>query len=289
MKAEAIPRVDTTNKLTDNQQKTLQSTNDSLAMTESKSPTLSQMQASGLSQKMVESGKTMTSQSEEEQKTPVLEGWINAHTQKVKDLEIEAAKNPEDKKIQKLLKQEKECEERVANYIKTLQENDAALYEYIKGLEVQDPVSGKMIKLKVYVSSNPAAEGEKGQVAQTVLDRDGKFNPEIKVNYKGNAITPPQGTRGYNTIDITIYGNTTFGDERLSDEAGDIMYFMEHNEKAILENNGKDMNEGGKAKYLKSASREYSDRVSKVYKSRKQDGTGKDPKNNPYPIPEKQP
>jgi RHS repeat-associated protein len=209
--------------------------------------------------------------------------WVNVHTAKVKELEQKLLDNLNDKKLKSELAYEQKNEARINEYLKDLKTNDEALYNYIDNLKVSDD-SGNERNIKVYVSSIPhSMSGENGQVAETVTYR-GKLNEDAKANYNGNTIYVPKG-KGYFNFEVNVYGQTSFGDTRLANEAGDVMFFMEYNQEATKEIGGnKAFDDGGMNKYLKLESSKYSDKVEETYKQRKKDGTGKDPDNNPYPL-----
>lgn len=71
---------------------------------------------------------------------------------------------------------------------------------------------------------------------------------------------------GEPSFDVTIFGNTSFGDSRLANEIGDIMFFMEYNEEAVKEKGNYNMSD---AEYRHSKTGVYSFMVEKKYKERK--------------------
>jgi len=92
----------------------------------------------------------------------------------------------------------------------------------------------------------------------------------------------PLNKEGEVGFDVELNGGFSFQDVPLANEAGDVMYRMEYPQTAIdnKSDKGKTMNQ-----YLKSGGPgAYSMEVEETYKKRKEDGTGKDPSNNPYPL-----
>src|SRR5690554_2541314 len=76
--------------------------------------------------------------------------WVNAHTAKRKELEKQALNNPNNRSIKRALRNEIEKETKVNMYLKTLEENDVSLYNYINNLQVEGKEGKIMLKLKLY-------------------------------------------------------------------------------------------------------------------------------------------
>lgn len=211
--------------------------------------------------------------------------WVNSHTAEVNELTNKLLDNPNDKSLQRQLRQAKINEFRVNQYLKDLQTNDVALYDYIDKLMVVDE-SGNQKNVKVYVASDPnRISGDNGQTAETTKPMFYTDEPNVKYNDKD--IVAPLGKNGIPSFDVKIYGKTTFGDERLANEAGDVMYYMEYNEESINEKGNSEHfkpGSGGKDAYLTAGSSVYSNDVEATYRSRKKDGTGKNSNVNPYPL-----
>ncbi len=210
--------------------------------------------------------------------------WVNAYTAERQRLEKAAINNPDDNKIKRQLRRVQRSEERVNQYINDIKTNDVALYNYIENLQVEDN-SGNKRNVKVYVSSNPAVNGPNREEATTRWER---YTEKPNVKYGNKQIVAPKATNGTPSFDITVYGTSSTGDERLSNEAGDIMYYMEHNKDAISEKSNSAFFEsggGGMDAYLNSGSGSYSQNVQDTYTQRKKDGTGKNSSSNPYPLP----
>lgn len=209
--------------------------------------------------------------------------WVNAYSAKAANAEKALLNNPNDKSLQRELKNARVNESRVGEYLKNLKTNDEALYNYIDNLKVTDK-SGITANVKVYVYSDIKSDGNDGQTAQTQYNKSGA---SPNVDYNGTEIIAPLSPKNKQIgFDVTIYGDKSFGDERLANEAGDIMYSMEHNKEALSEKtdyfkNGK---KAGMNDYLNSGSGSYSNRVESKYRERKKSGEGKNKDNNPYPL-----
>lgn len=212
--------------------------------------------------------------------------WVNAYAEQAAKAEKALLDNPNSKSLQRELKNARTNESRVNEYLKNLKTNDEALYSYIDNLKVTDK-SGNTANVKVYVYSDERSQGNQGQTAQTGYLRSGT---EPNVDYEGESIIAPMRPSKPNQIgfDVTVYGNTSFGDERLANEAGDIMYNMEYNKDASKEPSQRTYFEEGKEagmdKYLSSGAGEYSNRVDSKYRERKKSGEGKNKDSNPYPL-----
>lgn len=212
--------------------------------------------------------------------------WVNPYTEQAEKLGKALLDNPDSKSLQRELKNARANETRVNEYLKNLKTNDEALYSYIDNLKVTDK-SGNTANVKVYVFSDTRSQGDQGQTAQTGYIKSGT---EPNVDYESEGIIAPMRPSKSNQIgfDVTVYGNTSFGDERLANEAGDIMYYMEYNKDAVSEPTQSTYFEGGKEagmdKYLNSGAGSYSNRVESKYRERKKSGEGKNKDSNPYPL-----
>jgi len=218
--------------------------------------------------------------------------WVNPYSEQVKTLGKAALDNPNDKGIERQLDNAKVNEARIGEYLKNLKTNDEALYNYVDKLQVTDR-KGNLTNVKVYVYADDRNQGDKGQKAQTnysKLNSNDNIEPAL---YNGNGIAAPMRINSGKTeigFDVTIYGNTSFGDERLANEAGDVMYYMEYNNDAFNEKSNSEYFEnggGGMDAYLNSGSGQYSNRVESKYRERKKSGEGKSTDNNPYPLKKK--
>ena len=217
--------------------------------------------------------------------------WVNVHTSEVQALNEALLKKPTDKKLKRQVNEALEKEALVAKYIKEIKENDIALYTFIDQLKIIDK-NGNKGNVKVNVSSSPdKISGNIGQTGETNYYNPPTPDGLAKVYYEGNEIvvplSPDYGKIGF---DIVIYGRSSWGDQRLANEAGDVMFYMHYNQDAILDGgNQKHFEPGGKGmnSYLKSAAEDYSTDVEDKYKERKDNGSGKDPANNPYPLEKK--
>ncbi len=218
--------------------------------------------------------------------------WVNAHSAEVARIKKQLLDNPDNKKIQRLLKRAQVKEARVNQYLSDLKANDVSLYNYIDNLQVGDQ-SGNTVNVKVYVSSDlNNTSGNVGQTAETRYLPTGGEGNNPNVTYGDKKIVAPLSPDEREIgFDVKVYGKTNYGDERLSNEAGDIMYFMEYNQDALKEGGNQQYNTGDGGinydKYINSGSGEYSFEVEDTYKERKKDKTGKDPNNNPYPLKKK--
>lgn len=212
--------------------------------------------------------------------------WVNAHTARIQKLEKQLLDNPDDKKLMQQITNEQKLEARVNDYISNLKENDKALYDYIDNLKVED-ASGNERNVKVHVSADRRNRGNQGQKADT---RFHKYTDVPNVKYGDKDIVAPKSKHGIPSFDVTIYGNSTWGDERLANEAGDVMFYMEYNQESLREGGNAQYFEpggGGMDDYLNSPSGDYSNRVQEVYRDRKSSGEGQNPESNPYPLERK--
>jgi RHS repeat-associated protein len=208
--------------------------------------------------------------------------WVNAHTARVSELNKIALDNPNDKKIQRDLKNERKNETKVATYIKTIQENDVALYNYIDQLKVEK-INGEKVNVKVNVS---IAEYDFNQKQDGMISYD---NSNEFVNYpdkEGNVgYFAPVSKGGEIGFDVILNGKFSFHDVTLSNEAGDVMYRMEYPQAAYRSGTDKGKNY---QEYMKPGGPGYySTEVEETYKTRKGTPEGKDPNNNPYPLENK--
>jgi hypothetical protein len=215
--------------------------------------------------------------------------WVNSHTENLKKLNQLLIDNPDDKKLKKQIRNEKELETRVNELLGMFEENDEALYNYVDNLRVQS-YDGKSRNVKVFVSASWLIKGENGQTGETGRHN---YSNEPNVLYEGQEIVMPKSDKGWNTFDIVIYGMGSFGDVSLANEVGDVMFYMEYNEDSVEGQGNNKVFENatfraGQDLYMQSDSYKYSNSVEKTYETRKKDGTGKDPKNNPYPIKKKE-
>ena len=185
--------------------------------------------------------------------------WVNAHSEKVNKLKTAYDKNPT-KELYRQLKAEIKKESRVNTYLNELKKNDIHLYNYIENLKVSDK-SGNYSNVKVSVFSASYYKGASDEVANTFFQLKGDY-----VIYNGEAILAPSASLGEPSFDVTIFGNTSFGDSRLANEIGDIMFFMEYNEEAVKEKGNYNMSD---AEYRHSKTGVYSFMVEKKYKERK--------------------
>ena len=185
--------------------------------------------------------------------------WVNAHSEKVNKLKTAYDKNPT-KELYRQLKAEIKKESRVNTYLNELKKNDIHLYNYIENLKVSDK-SGNYSNVKVSVFSASYYKGASDEVANTFFQLKGDY-----VIYNGEAILAPSASLGEPSFDVTIFGNTSFGDSRLANEIGDIMFFMEYNEEAVKEKGNYNMSD---TEYRHSKTGVYSFMVEKKYKERK--------------------
>jgi len=215
--------------------------------------------------------------------------WVNAHSVRIAQLNKQLLDTPNDKQLQRQLVREQKSEILVKDYLQDLKSNDVSLYNYIDNLKVIDK-DGNTTNIKVNVSSDARMNGNNGQTAETKfskLNADNNVEPAL---YNGSGIASPNSLSSQKKekgFDVTIYGKTSFGDERLSNEAGDVMYYMEYNQDAFNEKSNSEYFEnggGGKDAYMNSGSGAYSNKVQATYKQRKKDGSGKSSENNPYPL-----
>ena len=211
--------------------------------------------------------------------------WVNVHTLRLAKLNGQLEKNPNSRKIKRQIRRETKKEARVNDYLTTLKNNDDALYNYIDNLKVEDQ-SGNERNVKVYVKSDPRLKGNKGQLAETSRKR---YTDKPNVKYGDKEIVAPRSDKGTPSFEVTIYGKSSYGDERLSNEAGDVMYYMEYNPKAVQSKSNSEYFEpggGGMDEYLNSESGSYSNKVQDKYLERKNNGTGGEGGSNPYPLKE---
>src|SRR5690606_22974655 len=139
--------------------------------------------------------------------------WINTHTEKVRQLEQQILDNPNDKKIQSALKNEREKEVKVAEYLKKIQDNDVSLYNYVDLLQVENS-NGDKVNVKVNVSVTDYDANQK-DVGKTMYTNQGDF-----IKYKdleGNeGYFAPINKDGEIGFDVTLNGKFSFNDETLA-------------------------------------------------------------------------
>ncbi len=205
------------------------------------------------------------------------------------------------KKIEREIVRELKLEKLADTYIQRVMDNDIALYNYIDQLAVSREVGKNPKNIEVFVSANTAPYGTK-------VEKDGRVSkftgsteiiklvkvPNVYYESKEGTkkIVLPWSPKGFFTFDVTIYGSGQFGDGTLANEAGDIMYYMEYNEISINEENPyakqrTHVRAGDPSKeeeYLDTGAGGYSNRVESTYKERRENGEGKDPDNDPYPL-----
>ena len=200
--------------------------------------------------------------------------WVNVHLEKVKELQkiYDSNKTWGNKRA---LKIEKIKADRINSYLSELEKNDTELYNYIDKLTVTNE-NGTQQNIIVNVSSNPDRNGPAGEEAATIINLS---SDTPNVTYNGKKIVAPGTKNGTYSIDITVYGDTSYGDEILSNEIGDIMFYMEYNNTSIKEGGNKNMT---KEQYLNSYTKQYSDQVQRMYIKQKKhmNGTNK----NEYPL-----
>src|SRR5690606_29681737 len=198
---------------------------------------------------------------------------------KVRQLEQQILDNPNDKKIQSALKNEREKEVKVAEYLKKIQDNDVSLYNYVDLLQVENS-NGDKVNVKVNVSVTDYDANQK-DVGKTMYTNQGDF-----IKYKdleGNeGYFAPINKDGEIGFDVTLNGKFSFNDETLANEAGDVMFRMEYPEAA--RKSGTDKGKTDSEYRKEGTAGDYSNRVQELYKKRKQNESGKDPNNNPYPL-----
>jgi RHS repeat-associated protein len=214
--------------------------------------------------------------------------WVNGYTAKVEELEQTLIKSPNDKSIVRKLNEAKANEALVGQYLKNLKTNDEDLYNYIDKLQVKS--DGKLKNIKVNVTLDVRAQGAAGQTAETGYS---KSSDAPNVEYNGEQIIAPRRSDKpiEGGFDVKIYGEKSFGDERLANEAGDIMYYMEYNKDAVKEKSSKEIfsenKSGGMDAYLQSGAGTYSNRVESTYRERKNNPSSEKSKTNPYPLKKK--
>jgi len=208
--------------------------------------------------------------------------WVNAH-----DDDVAAAQANYDSKETGLgrffagmkLNSAKKAQGRVDNALQELKAGDEDLYNYVDNLQVSDN-NGNTGDVNVSVSSDGRSEGLGGQKAQTAYLTNGTPS----ANYKGGKIAlpirPGSTDIGFN---VSLYGAESFMDVSLSNEAGDIMFFMEYNAEAV--SSGGDAKffkpgGGGYDAYVKSPQGSYSFKVQNLYRERK----NMDKKSNVWPL-----
>ena len=185
--------------------------------------------------------------------------WVNAHSENVNRLKKAYEKNPT-KEISRQLNAERKKELRVSAYLNELKKNDIHLYNYIENLTVSDE-SGNYSNVKVSVYSDSYYKGASKEVAKTTFSLTDDY-----VIYNGKAIVAPRASQGKPSFDVTIFGDTSFGDSRLANEIGDIMFYMEYNEEAVKEKGNHNMSD---IQYRQSKTGVYSFMVENKYKERK--------------------
>ena len=133
--------------------------------------------------------------------------------------------------------------------------------------------------------------GSSGQGAETAYRKTGDgITPNA--TYNGKEIIAPKAPYSKNFgFDVTVYG-TVLDDEHLANEVGDVMYYLEFNSIAVTQQSDGAVNFSDKDKGMNDYLREggpgqYSYQVEDKYVDRKKSGEGKDIKNNPYPLPQK--
>ena len=169
--------------------------------------------------------------------------WVNPYSNKVANAQKALLDNPNDKSLKRELRNAQANESKVNEYLKNLKTNDEALYNYVDKLQVTDK-SGNTANVKVYVYADDRSQGDNGQTAQTVYRKSGE---SPNVDYNGTEIIAPISPENKKVgFDVTVYGNTSFGDERLANEVGDIMYYMENNKAAASEKSNAEYFKNGK-------------------------------------------
>ncbi len=210
--------------------------------------------------------------------------WVNAHTVEINKIGKELLKKPNSKKLQRQLKFHQKREALVNEYIMKLKSNDQALYSYIDNLKVE--TSDGEIPIKVFVSIDTwQQEGPIGEGASTTYRWSNPENdrPRSVLYSNGTGMVAPWSP-DYGEV---LYGNDSWSDKELANEAGDVMYVMENAAEAYKNRNYSATNSNGqfsRERYENKPSTKYSFKVEDLYMQRKNDGSGKDPENNPYPL-----
>jgi hypothetical protein len=141
-----------------------------------------------------------------------------------------------------------------------------------------------------YASANAAQAAEGGHTLATTKFLARAANGyEPDATYNGKEIMAPltrlPGSKNpKNGILITIYSGSADRDKSLSNEAGDVMYYMEYNKQSLQE--GSDGDGESYDQYRTSGSGKYSFDVEDTYsKRRKECRSNPDtPQVNPYPL-----
>lgn len=210
--------------------------------------------------------------------------WVNPYKEKLANLQESALKNPNDKDIAKQVTQYQALSDRSDKLIQNIKTNDEALYNYIDKLSISDNI-GNSRNIKVFVSVEGGISGSNRQVGETNYL---KSSSDPNANYNGNQIIAPiTQVDGKMEIgfSVKIWDSPSFADERLANEAGDIMFYMEYNKDAVAGKSNDQyfqQGQGGKDAYMNDSSSKYSTKVEDKYRDRKK---GKESKsNNPYPL-----
>jgi RHS repeat-associated protein len=217
--------------------------------------------------------------------------WVNPYEEKINDLKNKkVTKKREVKRKERLLNEYKDKYNQVEKMLIDFEKNDKALYDYIDNLEIEggtDKQGKKIMKsVDTHLFVDNSFKGENGQGGET------KWNPYTdKPNnkYKNKNIVTPM-TKNSNGVfigfSVTIYTlGSSDPDNRLANEAGDIMYYMEYNSDALLE--GGDNKRVENHTYQDSGgTTRYSKQVEEVYNKRKKylQDNNRSASGNPYPL-----
>jgi hypothetical protein len=211
--------------------------------------------------------------------------WVNGYDAAIIELQAKAKANPTDKSIESRLAYATSMRNEVARVMDQVRANDPALYNYIDQL-TYTRTNGDGVtttnNLKVVVNLDMGGEGSQKEAGST----DRLPIDTYKGQYGGKEVVLPLN-KGFVGFNVTLYGGIGRSkDATLANEAGDVMYFMEFNDKAVAEGSNKPLEES----YRSKGSGKYSDRVEDEYRDRRsQTQNGTPPTSNPYPLPEKKP
>lgn len=168
----------------------------------------------------------------------------------------------------------------VNDLLTAFKENDSELHDYIDNLSVTS-TDESSVDVSVVVRVSAQKEGDNGQTKHGKADNSDTYN--------GGVITTPttmspQDGSSIVGFTMTIYGasgnnKNVYADHTLTNESGDVMYFMEHNDVAKNEKSNHKMTP---SEYQNSNSNNYSNKVERVYRKRKR--TKKNGKKHKYPY-----
>jgi len=168
--------------------------------------------------------------------------------------------------------------------MKDLKEGDETLFNYIENLTLTG-YDGNSYDVNISVFVADGIKGKDNQVGQTEFKRTGD-GKSVNADYGLKKVNVPIAYDKLNEkfkvgFNITVWDGVSFRDNRLANECGDVMFYMEKNIAALNDKSNAEhfREKGGLDKYLNSPSGKYSTKVESIYKERK---NGKTNVNYPY-------